>query len=197
VTFDVPRASLFAAVLVVLGGYAFVFRPLETAVAGRYAELETQRTTLERSLALTRRIPQLAKERADLEGQLGGLHLRDRRVVLVERFLRAVAAAAARDRLAVQSVVADARGATALPARPPQAPLFDELALELTLRGGYADVIRAVRELNGGNVAARMSLTSLTDADRRPGLRPQLNAAFHVRLLREADESTFHDALPR
>ena len=66
-------------------------------------------------------------------------------------------------------------------------PLLDEIPFELALRGRYADVIRAVRDLNAGDVAARMTLASLGNADRR-GAAPQLTAAFHVLLLREPDE---------
>jgi hypothetical protein len=121
------------------------------------------------------------------------VHVRERRTALLERFLRALAEVAARDGVAVESVASTTPGAYAA-VRPAGAPLFDELPLDLTLRGRYNDVIRAIRELNGGDVVARITLASMSDADRRPGERPQLNAAFHVQLLREADESTTHDA---
>jgi hypothetical protein len=92
----------------------------------------------------------------------------------------------------VESIASGARQSTYAQSRGTPAPLFEQLPLELTIRGGYNDVIRAVRELNAGDVAAQINLASLSDAARRPGERPQLNAAFHVLLLREADESTTH-----
>jgi hypothetical protein len=197
-TFDLLRASLFAAVLIVLGGYMFVFRPLEGTVADRYSELDAARSTLERSLALAHRIPPLTAERATLAAQLDRVHVRERRAATVERFLHTVAGVAGRDDVAVESVAADAReGAPLAVAAHAHTPLFDELALDVSLRGRYGDVIRAVRELNGGDVATRISLSSLGNAGRRPGARPQLTAAFHVLLLREADDSTTHNARPR
>lgn len=191
------RTSLFAAVVIVLGGYIFVFRPLEGTVADRYTQLDASRAMLERSLDLAGRIPALARERAELDVQFARVHVRDRRTATIERFLRTMADVATRDGVAIESVAADVRQGTYAAARPLQAPLFDEVPLDLTLRGRYSDVIRAIRELNGGDVAARITLASLGDADRRPGERPQLNAAFHVLLLREADESTTHDVRPR
>jgi hypothetical protein len=189
-TIDLPRASLFIAVLIVLGGYLTVYRPMETTIAQRYAQLDAGRTMLERSLALTRQIPALVAERSALEAQLRRVHVRDRRAVTIERFLRAVAGVAGRDGVAVESVAADARQATLPEAAQTQASPFEELAFDVSLRGHYGDVLRAVRELNSGDVATRINLASLGTADRRPGAGPQLNAAFHVHLLREADDTT-------
>jgi|GEM_PF-2916379 hypothetical protein len=189
-TIDLPRASLFIAVLIVLGGYLTVYRPMETTIAERYAQLDAGRTMLERSLALTRRIPALTAERSVLEAQLGRVHVRDRRAVTIERFLRAVAGVASRDGVAVESVASDARQVPLPAAGQTPAPPFDELAFDVSLRGRYGDVIRAVRELNAGDVATRIKLASLGTADRRAGAGPQLNAAFHVHLLREADDTT-------
>jgi Tfp pilus assembly protein PilO len=194
-SFDLLRPSLFAAVLIALGGYIYVYRPLETTVADRYAQLDASRATLVRSLELARRIPALARERTALEGRFARVHVRDQQAAMVERFLRAVAEIAARDGVAVESVASDAPP-TYTAARTVRGAPFDELPLDLTLRGHYRDVIHAIREVNDGDVAARITLASLRDADRRPGERPQLNAAFHVRLLQEADESTTNDTRP-
>jgi hypothetical protein len=195
--FDLLRTSLFAAVLIAFVGYLCVFRPLESTIADRYAQLDAARATLERSLGLAHRIPALARERAALDTQLMRLHLREQRAASVERFLRAISGVAARNQIAVESVSADARQASYAPARSAQPALFDEVPLSVTLRGRYGDVIRAARELNSEDFATRLTLASLSDADRRAGERPQLNATFHVLLLREADESTTHDARPR
>jgi hypothetical protein len=197
VRFNVVRASLFAAVLIVIGGYELVYRPLDSAIASRYTDLDTARTTLERSLAFARRIPVLANERTALEVQLRRVHVRDRRDATVERFLRDLAAVAVRDDVSVQSITADARQSPLAAVRPAQSPLFDELALDLTLRGRYGEIIRAVRELNAADVATRITLASMSDAERRPGEQPPLNAAFHVILLREADDSSTRIARAR
>jgi hypothetical protein len=189
-TVDLPRASLFIAVLIVLGGYLTVYRPMESTIAERYTQLDSGRTVLERSLALIRRTPALVAEQSVLEAQLGHVHVHDRRAVTVERFLREVAGVARRAGIAVESVAADVRQGPLPAAGQTQAAPFDELAFDVSLRGRYSDVIRAVRELNAGDVATRINLASLGTADRRPGAGPQLNAAFHVHLLREADDKT-------
>ena len=197
-TFDLARASFFAALLTMLGGYGLVFRPLEMTVADRFAELDTARTALERSLALMRRIAPLTHERATLDTQLRVLHLTAGRAATIDRFLRTVAGASARDGVAVESIAGDARQTPLVaPAADAQAPLFDEIPLELGMRGQYGDVIRAIREINAGEVATRITLASLSDADRRAGVRPQLNAAFHILLLREADDAPTHTVRPR
>jgi hypothetical protein len=168
---------------------------MEATVAERYAQLDDGRTILERSLTLTRQIPALAAERSALEAQLAHVHVRDRRAATIERFLRTVAGVAHRDGVAVESVAADARQAAPPTAGQTRATPFDELAFDVSLRGRYGDVIRAVRELNAGDVATRINLATLGAADRRSGAGPQLNAAFHVHLLREADDTTTkHDA---
>jgi hypothetical protein len=197
-TFDISRASLFAAVLILLGGYALVFAPREAAVSARYNELDAARASLEQNLPLARRIPALTMERSLLAARLDRVHVRDARAATVERFLHAVANVSARNGIAVESVAGDVRQAppTIDGRRSQTVALFDEQPLEVTLRGGYGSVIHAVRELNGGDVAARISLASLGAADRRPGVRPALNAAFHVLLLREGDDPATHDVRP-
>jgi hypothetical protein len=192
VMFDLPRASAFAALLIVIAGYALVFRPLEALVGERYVQIDTARAALERSLTMAGRIPALERERIGLETQLRRVHLGDRRAATVDRFLRVVAGISTRDDVAVESVAAGFRPPPAVAAGVAQAPLLEELPLDVTLRGRYRDVIRAARDLNDADAAARITLASLGNADRRHGVLPQLNAAFHVTLLREADDQTPH-----
>jgi Tfp pilus assembly protein PilO len=196
VKFDLPRTSLFAAVLIVVSGYFFVLRPAEATVTMRYTQLADARTTLESSISLAGRVAALTRERDALDGAAVRAHVRETRAILVARFLHSVAAVALREGVAVENIAADVRQA---PLATPVArtALFEELPFDLTLRGRYGDVIRAVRDLNSGEIATRITLASLSDADRRPGERPQLNAAFHVSLLREADVSTTHDVRSR
>jgi len=190
VTFDLPRTSAFAALLIVITGYALVFRPLEALVGERYVEIDAARAALEHSLTMAARIPTLERERTGLETQLRRVHFGDRRAVTVDRFLRTVAGVSARDDVAVESVAAGFRPPPAVRAGVVQAPLLEEVPLDVILRGRYRDVIRAARDLNDADSAARITLASLGNADRRQGVLPLLNAAFHVTLLREADDQT-------
>jgi len=192
-TFDLGRTSAFAALLIVLAGYWLVFRPLEATLADRYAELDVARASIERRLALARRISPLERERTELETQLRRTHATVSGAESVERFLRDAAAVSARDRVAVESVAGAVGQPAVAVARAPQAVILDELPLDITLRGHYGDVIRAVRDLGNGQVPARLTLASLGVADRRPGERPNINATFHATLLREPDAAT----LPR
>ncbi len=182
------RASAFAGLMIVLAGYILIYRPLETAAADRYVQLDAARATLEQRLDRTKRIPSLERERVVLDRQLRSLHAGDRRAATVDRFLRAVSRVAARSGVTVENVAGDVRQSVMANARATPAPPVEELPLDLTLRGRYGDVIRAVRDLDGGDVAARITLGSLGSADRRTGISPRLNAAFHITLLRESDD---------
>lgn len=195
-TIDLRRVSAFAVFVIALAGYVFVFRPLETTAGDLYVQIDAARATLERSTAMARRIPALELERSALAAQLARLHTGDRRAATVDRFLRGVAGIAAQDGVAVEGVAAGVGQplATSASATP---PLVEEIPFDLTLRGPYGDVIRAVRDLNGRDGAVHISVASLSNAERRPGGIPQLNAAFHVLLLREAQEPPQHDLRPR
>jgi len=182
---DVQRASVFAALTIVLAGYVLLFRPLETAVGERDAELDAARTSLQQNLALARRIPALERDRVLLAERLRHLHTSDPRAVTIERFLRTVAGVSAHDAVAVESVAAVILQPQPVTGRVAQAPLLEDVPLDVTFRGSYADVIRAARDLNAADAVANIALASLGNAAQRPALRPQINAAFHVNLLRE------------
>lgn len=187
-TFDLRQTSAAAAVAILIAGYVALVRPLESASNDRYADLDAARAALERSVAMTRRLPALDAERSTLAGQLARVHAGERRAATIERFLRNVASVGARDRIAVQSMTGGAIAPVmAATAHAAPAPLLDEIPLELAVRGRYGDVIHAVRDLNASDVAACIALASLGNADRR-GAAPQLTAAFHVILLREPNE---------
>jgi hypothetical protein len=193
VTFDLPRTSLLVSLALVLASYILIVRPLEAAVAQRYAAIDDARATLAQRNVLAAGIPGLERERQRREQQVRRLHTGERRAAVVERFLRTVAGVSTRDAVAVQTVLA-------VPAQPPppgrsaSPPILEAVPLDVTLRGRYGDVIRAARDLNAGDAAARISLATLGNAQAKPGDRPQLNAAFHVTLLREADEPTIPPA---
>lgn len=190
-TFDVPRTSAFVSLSIVLAGYVLIFRPLETVVAQRYATLDVARATLVQRRAFANDIPALERERQRRAEQIRRLHVGERRAAVVERFLRTVAGVSGRDAVAVESVAAAPTQPPLPPAgRPASTPVLEGVPLEVTLRGRYGDVIRAARDLNAGDAVARITLAALGTAQTRRGDRPQLNAAFHVTLLREADDAT-------
>lgn len=188
-TFDFPRTSMLVALALVLASYILIFRPLEAAVAQRYAAIDAARATLARRNLLAADIPGLERERRRREEQVRRLHTGEHRAAVVERFLRTIAGVSARDAVAVETVAAT-------PAQPPppgrstSPPILEAVPLDITLRGRYGDVIRAARDLNSADAAARITLATLGNAQAKPGGRPLLNAAFHVNLLREADEPT-------
>jgi len=188
-TFDLPRIGAFVALSIVLAGYVLIFRPLEAAIAQRYATLDDARATLVQRLALARALPALERERQRRADQVRRLHVGERRAAMVERFLRTVAGVSSHDAVTVQSVAAAVAQSLPPPGRAAATPLFEELPLDVTVRGRYGDVIRATRDLNAGDAVARITLATLANAQTRPGDRPQLNAAFHVTLLREADDA--------
>lgn len=185
-TFDVARAGAFAALLIVLAGFALIVRPLESAIGERYADVDAARASLERSVALTRRIPALLRERDGLRAHLRRLHLADRRAAMLERFLRTVSGVARTDGIAVVRVAAAVPPPFSAVPHPAPAPLLEEVPLELTVRGRYGDLIRAARELGAGELAAHVTIASLGGAERRPGAPALLSATFHVLLLRAA-----------
>ncbi len=185
-----PRAAIVASLLALLGAYLLVWRPLETAIADRFAQLDDARALLARSGALARDTEHLEREKRRGERMIDLVHLRDSRAVLVDRFLRALAAVSARDEVVVENVTS----AVAIPAMagsvPRAASLFDEVPFEVTLRGGYGTIIRAVRELNAADFAARIALDNLRSVAQAKRAHPQVEASFHLTLLRGTDEST-------
>lgn len=190
------RVPLAVFALLASIGYVAMLRPMEGAIAQRYADADAVRETLDRDLASARRIPALAAEQNRSAATLARYRLHDSRATTVDRFLHAAARVAEREHVSVQSVageIAQVRPITARAAEP--APL-DELHLDVTVRGPYDDVLRAVRELNAGDVATQIAIASLSNTERRPGSRPLLNATFHITLLREADASAINPAHP-
>lgn len=178
-----------AAVAIVLLGFLTIVRPLETAMAERYADLDNVRERFDRDAMLARQLPALSAERTQLAATLARRHVHEPPAALVDRFLRVTARVADREHVAIQTLAA-------APAAPPlhsaEAPLFEELHLDVTLRGTYDDVLRAARAINASDVATQLSVASLGNTERHPGQRPQLNATFHITLLREADAAPKH-----
>ncbi len=185
-----PRAAIVASLLAILGAYLLMWRPLETAIADRFAQLDDARALLARSAALSRDTDRLVREKRRGERAIDLVHLRDSRAVLVDRFLHALAAVSARDEVVVENVTSAAAMPAVADTVPRAASLFDEVPFEVTLRGGYGAIIRAVRDLNAADFAARIALDALRSVAQATRVRPQVEASFHCTLLRGTDEST-------
>ena len=192
-TFDLQRASAFAVFVIAVAGYVFVFRPLETTAGDLYARIDAARLALDHSTAMAQRAPALEAERSALAGQLTRLHSSDPRAAIIDRFLRSLAGVAAQDRVAVEGVAAGIGQPPLVSPAASTPPSIEEIPFDLRLRGPYRDVIRAVRDLNDRDGAVHISVASLSNAEHHPGTSPQLNAAFHILLLRDAQEPPQHD----
>lgn len=181
------RAALSVALLIAIVAYAFVVRPFEATIAARYGDIDTLRANIERDRVMASRLPLLTAERTRLEARLNRRGLRGSRAALVERFLRATATAAQGSGVAVQAIVPGAP-----PERDPAVASLEEVHLDLTIRGSYVNVLRAMRTLNDADVATQITVATLGNADARGGGAPFLNATVHVTLLRESDADTVH-----
>jgi hypothetical protein len=189
--FDLQRVTLFLSLLILSGGYLAVFRPMEVAIAERYAELDDARTTLEQSTILEKGLAAMERERSRREAEMTRIHLRESRAAAVDRFLHALATVAARDAVTVERVLAGPATPTTAAGRTTSPPTaLEELPLDVTLRGRYRDVIHAARELDSADLAAGIAVAELHPVAGRRQDAPQLDASFHVRLLREADATT-------
>ena len=184
------RIAFALALLVLAAGYIVVFRPLESKHSTLYANLDSVRIAGERAAAEVRAIPALTAQRNALRTRLARYHTHDSRAAIVDRFLHAIAAVSLRRGVAIQSVAAEGEQQfhptnSALKVSPDG----DDLHLDLGVRGAYDDVLHAARDLNSIDLATQISVASLGNADRKNGVHPQLNATFHVVLLREPDAS--------
>jgi hypothetical protein len=180
-TLRADRLALFAAVLVLLGGYLAVFRPAESDLADRYAQLDDARARLDEHLAGERRAAVTRDEARALAAWLARSGVRDDRALLVARFLRELATLARADGVRVTAVAAEAYAPAATAGARPA--VLESVPLTVGLRGTYAHVIRLVRDLARGDVAARIGVDALTGADRRSAGSPALRASVRVTLL--------------
>ena len=149
---DGLRLALSIVILVALTAYAFVVRPMEASIAARYGDIDALRAATERDLALARRLPGLMDEQSRLDAQLERQRLRESRAAIVDRFLRATALVSARDGIAVQTIV---------PGPPVErdttVTALEEIHLDLTVRGTYGTVLRAMRDLNETDAATQIT----------------------------------------
>jgi hypothetical protein len=191
----------FAAVLIVLAGYAFVFRTGEARIAERRDGNARIAEQLGADIRTTALRAALIDERARLRKRLRLADASSDRSTTVARFLRDAAALATSHRTAISAVTASgasaavpATGATGvstaaapgsergLPAVSSEDP-FDAIPLDMTVEGRYGDVLATVRALSADRVLATVDVTSLV---RKNAAAPDatLSAALRVVLER-------------
>jgi Tfp pilus assembly protein PilO len=179
----------FAAVVVVLAAYVFVFRAGETRIAERLDEnariVENARAG-ERTLASR---PRLERRRIHLRDRLRAVALDDARSTLVARFLRDAARVAAAHHVTIPTITATGpqNALAAVPSEP--ADSLEAIPLEITVEGRYADVLATMRALSASRVLAAVDVASLA-RKHADGADATLTAALHVVLERIAPGRT-------
>jgi hypothetical protein len=189
------KAIRFGAVLVVLAGYAFVFRAGEARID---EQLVRNAQTLEQLRAderTTASVAALESKRHRLLEQLRRSDIGGERSLVVARFLRDAGTAARARRTTITAVTAggaqpvnaaSAQRATAgrveNGSRASAGVAFDGVPLELTVEGRYADVLSMVRALSAGRVPATVDVSSL--ARKNPGA-PDATLTAALRLVLE------------
>jgi hypothetical protein len=171
----------FAAVLVVLAGYVFVFRAGEARLAARIAENADMAERVRESEHAPASRTALAAERARLREQLRSANVAADRGTLVARFVRDAAAIARAHRTAITTITASAPAASAMSASVPAASAMSAsvpaasaisasrpagepsggVPFEMTVEGRYADVLATIRALPSGHALASVDVTSI------------------------------------
>ncbi|MDB5072724.1 MAG: hypothetical protein JWM87_3835 [Candidatus Eremiobacteraeota bacterium] len=193
----------FSAVLIVLAGYTFVFRAGEARLDERIAEnagIVEQLRDGERRLASR---TALIAGRTRLREQLRSASVAADRSTLVARFLRDAARIASDHHAAITAITASTgtgmQPAVAAAERTPSFRTddpFEEIPLEMTVEGRYADVLATIRALPSGRVLASVDVTSLA---RKSATSPDgtLTASLRVVLQRIAPATETAGAPPR
>jgi Tfp pilus assembly protein PilO len=182
---DAERPLIALALAIVLTGYLAVARPLEARIAERYALLEAARTAIDARRAAVVQLQRALEDRNRLRASLARFQLESTRATSVARLLAAAFAAANRHGATIRGF--QAAGATP---QPPggTGPVFDEVPLQLSLRGTYDELLATVRDLAAAPVAARLTIDSLALEDRSGPGTPRLVAAVGIVVLRAPSE---------
>jgi hypothetical protein len=185
-----------AAFLVVVAGYAFVFRNGEVRIEERRAD---NLRTIARLQAGERELaerPQLEAEQHRLTASMRNVDLGADTTRLVSRFMRDAAGAAARHRVAIVAIAAS--GPAAAPLSPAPLPSVPQaaVALDCTVEGRYADVLAALRDVSATRVPASVDLTSLARRNANAD-DATVSAVFHVVLQRLAPARLTDDRAQR
>ena len=182
----------FAAVVVVLAAYVFVFRAGEARIAQRLddnARIGDRVRAGERTLASR---PRLESDRTRLRGELGAVELDAGRSALIARFLRDAARIAAAHHVTIPAITAAttaAAGAAGTNAPSAAGEPIEAMPLEIAVEGRYADVLATMRALSRTRVLAAIELASLA-RKHADGADATLTAALHVALERLSPATT-------
>jgi hypothetical protein len=182
-------AAIAASAVLLSAAYGLVYRPLETAIAARYDDLDT----LRENLARDRRIIAQASEAGRAVGALRTtLHTTLDRTPpeAVERFLADLDAIAGRSGVEVQAVVPRSPAGAELESLSAETGPYGDLHLDLTLRGSYPRVIRVVRALDARLASVQLTVATLRVARLLPGSPTEIDATFHVTLLGGEPDAT-------
>jgi hypothetical protein len=183
---DASGALGALALAIALGGYFAVVRPLEARIADRYRALDAARTAIDARRAVAAAARSSLEQHARLRAAIARFHLDAGRAASVDRFLGVAFAAANRHGAAIRALQAESQ--TARQATGP-GPLFEEIPLQLTLRGSYAALLATVRDLAAAPIAARITIDALAPEDRTGSGPPRLLAGIGIVLLRAPAES--------
>ncbi len=179
----------FAAVVVVLAAYAFVFRAGETRIADR---LDENARILERLHAGERTLASSGRaeaRRTQLRKRLRTVELDAGRSALVARFLRDAARIAAAHHATIPTIAA-AGPQNAPTAAPSEGhDLLEAIPLDVTVEGRYGDVLATMRALSASRVLAAVDVASLA-RKHADGPDATLTAALHVVLQRLVPATT-------
>ena len=179
----------FAAVVVVLAAYVFVFRAGEARIAQRIdgnARIGERVRAGERKL-LSRR--HFEDERTRLHRELRSVELDAGRSALVARFLRDAARIAAEHHATIPTITATSAAGAGMTAPSAAYGPFETITFELAVEGRYADVLATMRALSRTRVLAAIELASLA-RKHAGGDDATLTAALHVALERLAPPTT-------
>lgn len=184
-----PKLLRFAAVLIVLAAYVFVFRAGEARIAER---LDENARTVERERAGERTLaarPGLERRRARLHAQLHAVDLDAARSTLVARFLRDAARVAAAHHATIAAITAGGTQSAVAAAPRDSADPLEAIPLEITVEGRYAGVLATMRALSALRVLADVDVASLA-RKHADGTDATLTATLHVGLERIAPAQT-------
>jgi hypothetical protein len=202
------KAMRFAAVVVVLAAYAFVFRGGEGRIA---AQLDQNARLVERVHAAERTLaarPGIEAQRTRLRDRVRTVELDAGRSALVARFLRDAARIAATHHATIPTITAasatttsptsattasttgalgattaTAARSTALATANGEPEPLEALPLDVTVEGRYTDVLAMIRALSRTRVLAAVDVASLA-RKHADGADATLTAALHVQLER-------------
>jgi hypothetical protein len=173
------KASIVLGVsaLLACGWYAGVYRPAEAAIAERYDELTRLRASIEHGRVLMARAGALARGATELERQLRPAAVPQTGAEALDRFFADLSGVVQRHDLQIENI------------QPAAAPA-DDLPMDVTLRGPYAAVFTAVRDLAQRSPAAQIAVTNLRIARRTAAQPAAIDATFHITLVRPLPDAT-------